>query len=65
VHKHSTGGVVDETSLIAAPLVAAGVVIPMMSGRAGPLIVEEFRVQLQTHGLALIGQSEELAPADA
>jgi thymidine phosphorylase len=34
VHKHSTGGVVDETSLIAAPLVAAGVVIPMMSGRA-------------------------------
>src|SRR4051794_3266377 len=83
VDKHSTGGVGDKTSFIVAPLAAAaGVVVPMMSGRAlghtggtldklesipgfrTNLTADEFRQQLADIGLAFIGQSDELAPAD-
>ncbi|HBY59849.1 MAG TPA: thymidine phosphorylase, partial [Solibacterales bacterium] len=83
VDKHSTGGVGDKTSLVAAPLAAAaGVVVPMISGRAlghtggtldkleaipgfrTNLTIDEFRDQLGRLGLAFIGQSEEVAPAD-
>jgi len=83
VDKHSTGGVGDKTSFIVAPLAAAaGVVVPMMSGRAlghtggtldkleaipgfrTDLTADEFRKQLSELGLAFIGQTDQLAPAD-
>jgi pyrimidine-nucleoside phosphorylase len=83
VDKHSTGGVGDKTSFIVAPLAAAaGVVVPMMSGRAlghtggtldklesipgfrTNLTAEEFQKQLAELGLAFIGQTDRLAPAD-
>ncbi|MCE5306339.1 MAG: thymidine phosphorylase [Acidobacteriales bacterium] len=83
VDKHSTGGVGDKTSLIAAPLAAAtGVVVPMISGRAlghtggtldklesipgfrTNLTIDEFQEQLKQLGLAFMGQTPEVAPAD-
>jgi pyrimidine-nucleoside phosphorylase/thymidine phosphorylase len=83
VDKHSTGGVGDKTSLIAAPLAAAaGVVVPMVAGRAlghtggtldkleaipgfnTKLTVEQFKEQLRTLGIAIMGQTEEVTPAD-
>ncbi|HYA16649.1 MAG TPA: thymidine phosphorylase [Bryobacteraceae bacterium] len=83
VDKHSTGGVGDKTSLICAPIAAAaGVVVPMISGRGlghtggtldklesipgfrTDISLEQFREQLKRLGLAFIGQSEEIAPAD-
>ena len=83
VDKHSTGGVGDKTSLICAPIAAAaGVVVPMISGRGlghtggtldklesipgfrTDLTLEQFRAQLAELGLAFIGQSNEVAPAD-
>ncbi|MFQ5823935.1 MAG: thymidine phosphorylase, partial [bacterium] len=83
VDKHSTGGVGDKVSLILAPLVAsAGLVVPMISGRAlvhtggtldkleaipgfrTNLNLTELKKQLEKIGVALIGQSENLCPAD-
>lgn len=83
VDKHSTGGVGDKTSLVIAPVVAAaGVLVPMISGRAlahsggtldklesipgfrTDLSLTEFRATLERIGVALIGQTAEIAPAD-
>jgi pyrimidine-nucleoside phosphorylase len=83
VDKHSTGGVGDKTSLVLAPLVAAaGLAVPMISGRGlghtggtldklesipgfnVNLQISQFRSILETCGCAMIGQTEEIAPAD-
>lgn len=83
VDKHSTGGVGDKTSLVLAPAVAAaGLRVPMISGRglghtggtldkleAIPgfnvrLSLADFVRLLETVGVALIGQTDEIAPAD-
>ncbi len=83
VDKHSTGGVGDKVSIILAPIVAAaGVPVPMISGRGlghtgGTLdklesiphfrvnmTIPEFKERLQTVGACLIGQTDEIVPAD-
>ncbi len=83
VDKHSTGGVGDKTSLISAPIAAAaGVIVPMISGRAlghtggtldklesipgfrTNLTIDEFKAQVAKIGLAFVGQTAQLAPAD-
>lgn len=83
VDKHSTGGVGDKVSIILAPLVAAaGVPVPMVSGRGlghtggtldklesipgfrTQLSYEEFRHLLARIGVAMMGQTQDMAPAD-
>ncbi len=83
IDKHSTGGVGDKVSIILAPMVAAaGVPVPMVSGRGlghtggtldklesipgfrTNLSYDEFRHTLARIGLAMMGQTPDLAPAD-
>ena len=83
VDKHSTGGVGDKTTLIAAPLAAAcGVPVAKMSGRGlgftggtvdklesipGFLTAmepEDFLRQVNEIGIAVIGQTGHITPAD-
>jgi pyrimidine-nucleoside phosphorylase len=83
VDKHSTGGVGDKTSMVIAPIVAAGgLIVPMISGRGlghtggtldklesipgfnVNLSLAQFREALAKCGCGLIGQTEEIAPAD-
>jgi pyrimidine-nucleoside phosphorylase len=83
VDKHSTGGVGDKTSLILAPIVAAGgLLVPMISGRGlghtggtldklesipsfnVSLAPDKMRDVLRKCGMVLVGQTEQIVPAD-
>ena len=81
--KHSTGGVGDKVSIILGPLLAAaGIAVPMLSGRSlghtgGTLDkletipgfkvninLNDFRKQVDSIGISMIGQTMEICPAD-
>ncbi|MEE8335306.1 MAG: thymidine phosphorylase [Candidatus Neomarinimicrobiota bacterium] len=81
--KHSTGGVGDKVSIILGPLLAAaGIAVPMISGRSlghtggtldkletipgltTEISLEKFRQQVDSIGISMIGQTQEICPAD-
>ena len=81
--KHSTGGVGDKVSIILGPLMAAaGLAIPMISGRSlghtggtldkletipgyrTDISLDEFKRNVNDIGISMIGQTEEICPAD-
>ena len=75
VDKHSTGGVGDKTSLAVGPIVAAcGVPLGHTGGTLDKLesipgfrvelSIDEFIAQVKDVGLAIIGQTGDLVPAD-
>jgi pyrimidine-nucleoside phosphorylase len=83
VDKHSTGGVGDKTSFLIAPIAAAaGLRVPMLSGRAlghtggtldkletipgyrTTLSVAEMQRVIDECGCCIVGQSDEIVPAD-
>jgi len=83
VDKHSSGGVGDKTSFLVAPIAAAaGIAVPMISGRAlghtggtldkletipgyrTQLSLAEFEQVLKIAGCSIVGQTQNLVPAD-